>query len=435
MHPVLALALLATAGLLATRLPRLALPPHPSLHLDVAIVAGAPLVLVGLLLGPGIELVSRPLLRALAPVIALAIGCIGAVLGARCEWRVLRRIPRGAWALAAVSASAVFLVVALSAWLLARWVPLLGVAWAPRLPTVLGLAAVAAVSAPRTVTRLARAAGIRRTVARAFARAAALETACGALAMTVPLVLSRPHPAAGNPAFAWLAWSVLVGAGGALVSLVFLALTRVLPAPEHLGLELLGTLLFGAGIGYATGLSPFVVCALAAAAIVNASPRRRQVQALLAAWEQPGYALLLILVGALLTLPTLWILVAVPLLAALRAGARWASVRYAREPLKLGALPPHAGLATVAQGGAAVALGINYFLMLGSWPGSSSSVAAEGAGSPAGTAGVVLTTMVLGVAVAQLAAPPLLGLVLRPTPAPLTPAPASPEFTTNAPAD
>src|SRR5438128_97594 len=150
-HPVLALALLATAGLLATRLPRLALPPHPSLHLDVAIVAGAPLVLVGLLLGPGIELVSRPLFRALAPVIALAIGCIGAVLGARCEWRVLRRIPRGAWALAAVSARAVFLVVALSAWLLARWIPLLGVAWAPRLPTVLGPAAVAAVSAPRTV--------------------------------------------------------------------------------------------------------------------------------------------------------------------------------------------------------------------------------------------------------------------------------------------
>src|SRR5438445_265431 len=49
---------------------------------------------------------------------------------------------------------------------------------------------------------------------------------------------------------------------------------RGLPAPEHLGLELLGTLMFGAGIGYATGLSPVVVCALAAAAIVNASPRR-----------------------------------------------------------------------------------------------------------------------------------------------------------------
>src|SRR3989441_659232 len=162
-HPVLALALLAAAGLLATRLPRLALLPHPSLHLDVAIVAGAPLVLVGLLLGPGIELVSRPLLHALAPVIALAIGWIGAVLGARCEWRVVRRIPHGAWALAAVSAGAVFLLVALGAWLLARWVPVLGAAWAPRLPTVLGLAAVAAVSAPGTVTRLAHAVGIPRT--------------------------------------------------------------------------------------------------------------------------------------------------------------------------------------------------------------------------------------------------------------------------------
>src|SRR5207244_762814 len=96
-HATVAPSSASDSSMLATRLPRLALPPHPSLHLDVAIVAGAPLVLVGLLLGPGIELVSRPLLRALAPVIALAIGCIGAVLGARCEWRVLRRIPRGAW--------------------------------------------------------------------------------------------------------------------------------------------------------------------------------------------------------------------------------------------------------------------------------------------------------------------------------------------------
>jgi len=37
--------------------------------------------------------------------------------------------------------------------------------------------------------------------------------------------------------------------------------------------------------------------------------------------------------------------------------------------------------------------------------------------------------------VAQLAAPTLLGLALRPAPARLTPAPASPELTTNAPAD
>ena len=47
----------------------------------------------------------------------------------------------------------------------------------------------------------------------------------------------------------------------------------------------------------------------------------------------------------------------------------------------------------------------------------------------------VLTTMVLGVALAQVAAPPLMRLALRAGPAPLTPALARPELTTNAPVD
>jgi len=40
----------------------------------------------------------------------------------------------------------------------------------------------------------------------------------------------------------------------------------------NVGFVLLATLLFGAGVGYATELSPFLVCAFAVALIVNASP-------------------------------------------------------------------------------------------------------------------------------------------------------------------
>src|SRR2546425_10834094 len=45
-----------------------------------------PLVLLGLALGPGIDLLDRPALRSIAPVTALAIGWLGAGLGARFEW-------------------------------------------------------------------------------------------------------------------------------------------------------------------------------------------------------------------------------------------------------------------------------------------------------------------------------------------------------------
>jgi len=135
--PVLALAGLAAIGLLATRLPPVRW--RHATSVDLVLATGGPLVLLGLVLGPGIDLINRSVLAALAPVTALAIGWIGATLGARFEWRYLRRIGRGTWLLAALTATGAFLVVALGAWLLGRVVPALSAAWTPRLPAVLTL--------------------------------------------------------------------------------------------------------------------------------------------------------------------------------------------------------------------------------------------------------------------------------------------------------
>src|SRR5882672_10398876 len=385
--PVLALAGLAAIGLLATRLP-----PIPWRHvtsLDLVLAAGGPLVLLGLVLGPGIDLINRPVLDALAPVAALAIGWIGAALGARFEWRYVRRIGRGAWLLAALSAAAAFAAVTLGAWLLGRLVPALATAWTPRLPVLLTLGAAAAASGPGAVTLVARAVGVRKRATRAFSLAAALENACG--------------------------------------TIVFLSLTRARPERADVGFLLLATLLFGAGVGYAAELSPLLVCGLATALIVSASPRRHAVRRVLAEWEPPIYAVFLVIAGAVLTLPTVWILVAVPLLAAARAAAKWAALRYGSDALRLGGISPNGGLGSVAQGAAAIAMGLNFFTTYGS----------DGTGASS----ALLTTIVLGVAAAQLAAPPLMLLAVRTTaaspaaPAPLTPAAAPPELTANAPAE
>ena len=420
--PVLALAGLAAIGLLATRLPPVRW--RHATSFDLVLATGGPLVLLGLVLGPGIDLINRPVLAALAPVTALAIGWIGATLGARFEWRYVRRIGRGTWLLAALAATTTFLVVALGAWLLGRVVPALSAAWAPRLPAVLTLGAVAAVSGPEVVTLVARVAGVRKSAARAFSLAAALETAGGALAFTLPLALHRPYQSAGRVGLDWLAWLVFAVGSGALVGMVFLSLTRGRPERADVGFALLATLLFGAGVGYAAELSPFLVCALATALIVNASPRRHAVRRVLAHWERPVDTVFLVIAGALLTLPTVWLVVAVPLLAAARAAVKWVAVRYGGLALQLAGLPPNAGLGTVAQGGAAIAMGLNFLMTYG------------GVGG-----GGVLTTVVLGVATAQLVAPPLMGLALRSTiaspaaPAPLTPIAAPAEVGANAPAD
>src|SRR3989454_12807749 len=143
--------------------------------------------------------------------------------------------------------------------------------------------------------------------------------------------------------------------------------------------------------------------------------------------DLPIYAIFLVFAGALLTLPTPWVLIAVPLLVAARAAAKWAVVRYGSVALHLAGFPPNGGRGTVAQGGVAIALGLNFCIAYG--------------GEPGGASGALLTTIVLGVAVAQLAAPPLMALALRTTgaspvaPAPLTPAAAPAELSANATAD
>src|SRR5438477_3283251 len=304
--PVLALAGLAAIGLLATRLPRPAWPRVASLA--PLLGAGGPLVAVGLVLGPGIGFLSPALLRALAPVMALALGWIGAALGARFEWRYVRRIPRDVWLLAGLAAMSAFAAVALAVALLARLVPTLGAAWTPRLPAILTLAAVAAASGPGAVTHVARTLGLGALIARRIARAAVLETAAGALAITVPLALHRSPTTAGAE-LGWLASLVFAVGGGALVGMAFLSVSRLLPAAD-LGFALVATLLFGAGLGYAADLSPLIVCALAAGLIVNTSTRRHVVREMFADWAHPLTAVVLIVTGALLTLPTAWILVA-----------------------------------------------------------------------------------------------------------------------------
>src|SRR5881394_2694360 len=341
---------------------------------------------------------------------ALALGWIGAALGARFEWRYVRRIPRDVWLLAGLSAAGAFAAVALAVALLARLVPTLGAAWTPRLPAVLALAAVAAASGPGAVTHVARTLGLGSLIARRIARAAVLETAAGALAITVPLALHRSPTTAGAE-LGWLASLIFAVGGGALIGMAFLSVSRLRPAADDLAFALLATLLFGAGLGYAADLSPLVVSALAAALIVNLSPRRHLVRHVLAEWAEPLTAVFLIATGALLTLPTAWLLLAAPLLALVRIAAKWGGVRFGREAARRREIPPLAGLVTVPQGATALALGLGFFIQYG------------GVGGAA-----VLTTVVLGVAVAQLAAPPLVALALREPPPPLTRAPETPEL-------
>lgn len=411
--PIFALAGLITIGLLV---PRLTSIPWPRLaSLDLLVAAGSPVVALGFVLGPGIDFLDRPTLAALAPVTALAIGWIGAGFGARFEWRYLRRIPRSAWLLAALSSAAALTAVALTAWVATRFVPGLAAAWTPRVPAILTLGALAAAAGPGAVALVLRITGVPPRAARAVVLAATLETACAVVAMSVPLALHRRSGAV----IAWLAWVALALGSGALAGMLFVWLKRGRAelTRAELTLVVLITLLFAAGIGSAAGVSPFVTCFLASALIVNVSPRRHAVRGVLAEAERPIHAVLFLVAGALLAVPTAWIPLAALGLWGVRAAAKWAAVRFARGPFDGARGSRNMGLATIAQGGAVVALGVSYALVYGG--------------------GALLATIVLLVATSQLSAPGLLALALRaesPEPA-LTQATAPPDLSANVPVE
>ena len=370
MHPVLALALVLVAGIGVTRLSRPALRSLPLLAELAA--TGAPFVLLGLALGPALGVIDGAGLRLLQPVIALAIGWIGALFGARLEWRMVRRISGRTWLVGATLALPVLAATTIMALVLARRLPALAESWGhPSLPAALALGGALTTAASQRGPRLGR-------------RNALIDTLFGTLAVIAAMALYHPHFAPRNLAFTVLAG---LGLGGLFVAL---ARSDMMPDPSEAGVAALAVILCGAGISYAAGLSPFVVCALTAAIATSFSPVpiRHAIAGVLTRWEIALYAAFLIVAGALLQPMTPWILLAAPVLALLRVVARWVTVRFGLDQVDPVwrslpfAPPPEFAHSAIRQGATAIALAAGFDLVRGA-------------------SGAVLVTVLLSVMVAE----------------------------------
>lgn len=381
MDPILALALIVAAGVAATRLSPIA---TRGLYLEHATL----LALLGVVLGPLAGVLDADTRRALSPVAALAAGWVGFALGGRCERRAFERLAPRLALLALAQAVVVTVGVAALVMALGRLVPALKDAWQPTIPAALALGAIAAVSGPTSVELVADRLGLSPGRRGVLGRLAVLDSLFGFLIFTLAMALAPPGGSAGNLGAA-LGVLLAVG-GGVLVAMLFLALTRREQDLDRLGVILAATVLLAAGLGHAARLSPLLVCAVAGALVIHRTTHRQEILQVIENWEGPLAAVLLILAGAHLWLPTAWLLPAAAVLVAARLALKWGAVRFV--PLR-GDLPADAGLATAPQGTLAVALGLGYAVAL--------------AERNAAAAGGFLATVLFAVALAQLAAPAL----------------------------
>ena len=333
-------------------------PPGPRLLFKT----GTHFVLVGFFLGPaGLELISAEALEQLSPLLVLGLGWVGLLFGMQLDRDTLGQFPRGFHVLALAQAVLAFLFFA--------GIGLIGLAMTGRSTEVArlmvwGAAATACLSTPAGIAMVSSNFLVRGNMRRLLFFVASLDAVVGIIALQI--IYSVYHPATPGQAFGEvpaLGW-IVVGLGlGTVCGILFLWLTRKRPAGEELVLFLMGGAAFAAGAAMQLQLSPLFVCVVMGAVIANLAPGHKRVFRSLERWEKPIYVILLLMAGALLRFPTLWVIPFAAAYVMLRVGAKVAggfiAVRMAPLPFPP---PQRLGLGLMPQGGISLALAISLML-------------------------------------------------------------------------
>jgi hypothetical protein len=325
------------------------------------IVSGAEYLLLGILLGPYVSgIVSPQLVASFAPITALALGWMGAIIGSRFLIPQMVRIRGVLYRVAfAESLMTLWIVFGLEL-LLLRW--MFGLPTDRAIGPALALGAFATASADAGIelaARRHRGRGLLVTQLRVTAGTNAFVAICA-----FGILLASNHPASTTlsrplTTTEWTVVSIALGvAGGALFHL-FLGTEQKI---DRLFISLTGVLVLVSGAATYLRLSPLMSAMFFGAMLVNTSRQRDEISAALARVERPLYFVLLIFAGATWrpSAQTAWALPVLLFVGARALGKIGGARLAARANDLLPVLGPDWGRALLGQGGLVLALAINY---------------------------------------------------------------------------
>jgi hypothetical protein len=325
------------------------------------IVSGAEYLLLGILLGPHVSgILSPQLVESFAPVTALALGWMGAIIGSRFLIPRMVHVRGVVYRVAfAESFITLWVVFGLELFLL-RW--LFGLPTERALGPALALGAFATASADAGIelaARRSRGRGPLVTQLRVTAGANAFVAICA-----FGILLASNHPgstALSRPLTAteWTVVSIALGVGGGALFHLFLGSEQRI---DRLFISLTGVLVLVSGAATYLRLSPLMSAMFFGAMLVNTSRQRDEISAALARVERPLYFVLLIFAGATWrpSAQTAWALPVLVFIGARALGKVGGARLAARANDLLPVLGPDWGRALLGQGGLVLALAINY---------------------------------------------------------------------------
>jgi len=363
---------------------------------------GTHFLLVGFALGPaGLGLLGQEATEQLFPFLALGLGWVGFHFGLQLDRASLAHFPLAYHALAMGQAVMTFGLFFAGGWAILHSA---GYEGSGVTLLLLGAAATAAISTPAGIAMVSSNFLVRGNVRDLLFFVASVDAAVGIVALQVVYAVYRPEAmAAGIGPDPQLALVGVAAGLGLVCGIVFLWLTRVRPGGEELVLFLLGICAFASGAALRWDLSPLFVSVTMGAVVANFGRNRERVFRVLQRWEKPVYLVFLLLAGALLRMPNLWIVLLAMGYALLRALAKALSMGALVSTIPLGApVPRRMGLGLIPQGGISLAMAASGVLVYSGL--RVGDLAAER---------TLFTVIVIGVMLSELAGPLLTIRLLR----------------------
>ena len=323
---------------------------------------GTHFIVMGFVLGPSVlGLVTREALEHLFPFFALGFGWVGFLFGMQLERETVRAFAARLHRFAAGQALLAFAFMTT-----VGLVGLLAFGHLDRVEALLVLlaSATACTSAPAGIAMVSSNFLVRGPVRDILFFAASVDGIVGIILLQLIYAGFHPSDALGLLGVlpAW-AWTLLALSVGLLCGIIFVWLSRGRTANEELVLFLMGIAAFAAGAALQLQVSPLFVSVVMGAVVANLVPDSRRVFRVMAQWEKPAYVILLILAGALVQIPTPWIIPLAFVYAILRGGAKVAAVntmmRLETPPFPT---PRFLGLGLIPQGGISLVMALSALL-------------------------------------------------------------------------
>jgi hypothetical protein len=330
-------------------------------------VGGAEYVLLGVLLGPHVTgLLDAGRVQDLTPIVSLAIGWLGMLLGTYFRLPSLALLPPDHVRMAFGEAVATFLVALGPLLLLFRYLAAHG--WADSAVQAVTLAAVATLSSPAAVDALVERAPIRSSFLAVLQLTARIDALIGVVAFGLILaILHRGDVAAGirpPTATEWAVINLAIGVASGVLFHLFLGPrdgNSEAGATSRLFVALAGAIVVASGASYYLNLSPLYTNLVLGFILSNSGGSHRDVTRLLLVTERPVYLALLVFAGAAWSPESVDLLFLAPAFVLVRLAARFLGAKVTAElvaPPELRA--PRLAQGLLAQGGLAVAIAVNY---------------------------------------------------------------------------